>query len=83
MIEPPDFDPDLLGHSAIVREEICHAVVSDVVDGEYRSDVTECGIVLVHGSMLESETRKSVVERGINMCPDCWPAHVVSEDRSH
>ncbi|AGB16645.1 hypothetical protein Halru_2051 [Halovivax ruber XH-70] len=83
MIAAPECDPDLHGHSAIVRESLCHAVVSDLHDVEYRSDLTECGMVLGRGAAQETDLRKSIAERGVEMCPDCWPAHVVSEDHLH
>ncbi len=83
MIAAPDCDPDLLSHSAIVREDLCHAVVSDMHDGEYRTDLTECGMVLGRGAAHKTEIRKKMADREVEMCPDCWPARIVSADHSH
>ena len=80
MIEAPDFDPELHNHSAVGINSVCHAVVSDVHDGEYRSDLTECGLVLENGRFDGIERRLSFTKQSISMCQECWPKSVHKGD---
>lgn len=82
-IEPPDFDSDLSGHSAVVLDgedsPVCHALVSAYPDGELEQQ-TECGNSVP--SRLEFETdrigpRQEFIDSNAEMCPTCWPASVL------
>jgi hypothetical protein len=76
-VEAPEFDPELLGHSAIVLMRdgtpVCHAVV-----GTFRSDgtptnATECGLSL-HGKFPSA--REDVQTPETALCHECWPSEV-------
>lgn len=76
-VDPPDYDPELKGHTAVAIEGECHATTADFVDGEPK-DVTECGLVVdEHLDDFDVTTRGRLVEEGAEMCRECWPEEVV------
>lgn len=81
-INPPDFDPDLTGHSAVVLERevnpVCHALVSAYPDGEHEQQ-TECGIEVPSQIKLTDKAalRQEFIDDNCEMCSDCWPESVI------
>jgi NAD(P)H-flavin reductase len=80
MIEVPEWDPNLTGHSAVLfegeRGEVCHAVVTEYTD-EGQRQVTVCGIE-IDGQVVES--RDTFREAGVRMCGECWPLEELEEN---
>lgn len=82
-VDVPDFDPELNGHAAVVVDgpngEVCHAVVSHYEESAHGFK-TECGVEVEDSQ--EQPPRSTIAERGVRMCPECWPESVVGEGES-
>ena len=75
-IDPPEWDPDLSGHSSVnldtEEESICHAIVSDYNDEEQYFR-TECGRPIEGGKQAP---RSRFDEAAYGMCLICWPESI-------
>lgn len=75
-VNTPEFDEQLEGHSAVVLEGICHAVVSSYEGDGSGDKITECGES--DFEPIETNARKNLTKRSDEICPDCWPEHIWS-----
>jgi len=80
-VEPPEFDSNLSGHSAVLVDGLCHAVVSGITDAGNPSDFTECGFEIRDNWRWSREKefgpRAEFSHR--RMCNECWPEIVCDE----
>jgi hypothetical protein len=81
VVDAPDFDPTLRGHTSTIRSGTCHAVTSEYPDSEWPAvHVTECGIKLPNIDLhYDLGPRWQFVGKA-PMCRDCWPEAVFSGD---
>jgi len=79
VIEPPEFDPDLKSHNAVVfddgSEDVCHATVMEYTGGQ--RFVTECGMEV---GERNTDPREVFADADIRMCGECWPLEDLEED---
>ena len=77
-VDAPGWDSDLSGHSAVVLEleddPICHAVITDYLEGGEQVEKTECG-QLIRDS--DPQPREAFETPKYMMCERCWPDTVL------
>ena len=79
VVDAPDFDPTLLGHTSTIRSSECHAVVSRYPDGSWPAvQMTECGLNVSDADPHDDLCPRKEFIGEVSMCRDCWPEVVFS-----
>ncbi|WP_157969620.1 hypothetical protein [Haloplanus rubicundus] len=82
-VDPPEFDPELDGHTSAVIGNVCHAIISEYDESGHSYSATECGVRLEDSLFSNDRVQKSgpkhdfTDDADIEMCDDCWPEDVI------